>query len=198
MQSIGLLLIVLGCLAASLVAVLEPEAIAWGYFAPCLLAGVVGVVLVQVALRRSATASLGSNAQVLESSLGTIVSNLEALVRDAGDPDRCDPYALPARIDATFRSDIEAFVGARQAISYLWGMRAYGDVMSHFAAGERYLNRVWSSAADGYVDEATTYVARSRDQFVVALDKLRALAAAKSNNQSNSKSGTAQPAGAAP
>ena len=41
--------------------------------------------------------------------------------------------------------------------------------MSKFAAGERYLNRVWSTAADGYIDEAHASLSRSRQQFDEAL-----------------------------
>jgi hypothetical protein len=37
------------------------------------------------------------------------------------------------------------------------------------------LNRVWSTAADGYIDEAHTYVGRSLEQFDAALKRLEAL-----------------------
>ena len=36
---------------------------------------------------------------------------------------------------------------------HVFGMQNYADVMSNFAAGERYINRVWSASTDGYVDE---------------------------------------------
>jgi len=49
---------------------------------------------------------------------------------------------------------------------------SYADVMSHYAGGERYLNRVWSASADGYVDEVNTYLDRSLEQFRLALDML--------------------------
>ena len=41
-----------------------------------------------------------------------------------------------------------------------------------FAAGERYLNRVWSSSIDGWIDEVRLYLGHARDQFRLALDKL--------------------------
>ena len=44
--------------------------------------------------------------------------------------------------------------------------------MSDFAAGERYLNRVWSASADGYADEAMDYIDRARQQFEEARAKL--------------------------
>ena len=46
--------------------------------------------------------------------------------------------------------------------------------MSRFAAGERYLNRVWSASADGYIDEVNTYIEKSREQFSDCLSKIQA------------------------
>ncbi len=50
--------------------------------------------------------------------------------------------------------------------------------MSDFAAGERYLNRVWSASADGYVEEAKSYIHRALIQFQHARTKLDAAHAA--------------------
>ncbi len=177
MRIIGLVFITAGFLAGALVSIYDPARVLWLYYAMALVLGVVGVVLAQVAVRREATdaSRLENNTQILHSSLEKIV---EAL----GDLDRrkssLDPYELPAHIDATFRDDIAAFADARESIIHIWGMRAYGDVMSHFAAGERYLNRVWSAAADGYITEAQTFIERSRQQFDEAHGKLRALSTA--------------------
>jgi hypothetical protein len=48
---------------------------------------------------------------------------------------------------------------------HVFGMQNYADVMSNFAAGERYINRVWSASTDGYADEVILYLERARDQF---------------------------------
>jgi hypothetical protein len=47
----------------------------------------------------------------------------------------------------------------------VFGIQNYADVMSNFAAGERYINRVWSASTDGYVDEVHKYLERARAQF---------------------------------
>jgi hypothetical protein len=47
--------------------------------------------------------------------------------------------------------------------------------MSHFATGERYLNRCWSASTDGYIEEVHTYIGRAREQFQQALELLRGL-----------------------
>lgn len=39
------------------------------------------------------------------------------------------------------------------------------ELMSSFATGERYINRVWSDSTDGYVDEVMMHVEKSLYQF---------------------------------
>jgi len=177
MQKIGLFLILVGCVGGCLIAVLDKEVISWAQFAPFLAAGALGVAMVQLALRQEA-ADVGkaeANLESLESSLGAIVKNLAAL---DGDKDSMDVYDLPDHIDATFRRDIFTFVEARESIAHVHGVQAYADVMSHFAAAERYLNRVWSCAADGYIDEAHEYIARAHEQFAESLQRLGKLGGA--------------------
>ncbi len=76
------------------------------------------------------------------------------------------------RIDELFTEDLDIFVEARQSIAHIYGLSAYGDVMSSFVAGERYLNRVWSASADGYIDEVNTYIEKACEQFTECLDKI--------------------------
>ena len=75
-------------------------------------------------------------------------------------------------IDRRFRTDLNRFVDARESLTHIYGLQAYADIMSAFAAGERYLNRVWSASADGYADEARDYIGRARSQFEEARAKL--------------------------
>ncbi len=174
MRTYGLVLITIGFLGGSLVSVLEPDTIEWLWFAPCAGLGVIGVFLVQLGIRRAATdhGRTQSNFQILTSSLSEVVEKLAQIDAEKTD---IDVYELPERIDSTFRQDILAFADARESIAHACGMQSYAAVMSHFAAGERYLNRVWSCAADGYIDEAHAYITRSHEQFAEALGKLEAL-----------------------
>ena len=57
---------------------------------------------------------------------------------------------------------------ARESIAYVPSLQAYANVMSHMAAGECYLNRVWSASADGYADEALDFLDKTEEQFVEA------------------------------
>ena len=64
---------------------------------------------------------------------------------------------------------------------HLFGLQVYADVMSAFAAGERYVNRVWSASADGYRHEAITYLHKAATQF---RDANRQLAGAAGTGES--------------
>jgi len=57
------------------------------------------------------------------------------------------------------------FANARESMKHVFGLQNYADVMSAFAAGERYVNRVWSASTDGYVDEVRNYLNRATEQF---------------------------------
>lgn len=181
MHKLGLLLIAIGFVGGSLTAVYDKDTIDWVWFVPLLIIGAVGVTLVQIALRRAATdtSHTEANFQAIASSLTAIVAKLGVL---DGEKDKVYVYDLPDRIDETFRDDILKFVEARESIAVVHGTQAYADVMSHFAAGERYLNRVWSCAADGYIDEAHTYIERSHQQFKEAQEKLEAVALGSSSS----------------
>ena len=74
-------------------------------------------------------------------------------------------YDIHGKIDEFFMNDIETFLEARESIIHQYTMQSYADLMNHFAAGERYLNRVWSCSVDGYIDEAHNYITRAREQF---------------------------------
>jgi hypothetical protein len=50
-------------------------------------------------------------------------------------------------------------------MQHIFGLQGYADIMSAFAAGERYINRVWSASTDGYVDEVLSYLDRATRQF---------------------------------
>jgi hypothetical protein len=67
------------------------------------------------------------------------------------------------------REDLNDFANARESMKHIFGLQNYADVMSAFAAGERYINRVWSASTDGYVDEVRSYLERATQQFREAL-----------------------------
>ena len=180
-KALGYLLIVAGFLGGALAAVLETREVPWEGFLAALAIGAAGVALVRLTTRQAAREEdkLAANIQNIRQSLGRVVENITALDQEK---ESFNPYDLRHRIDELFPEDLATFVEAREAISHLYGLQSYADVMSIFASGERYLNRVWSASADGYINECHTYLPKAREQFAAALEQLSALEA--QSNQS--------------
>jgi len=173
-KALGYLLIVGGFLGGALTAVLETREVPWGRFIVAIIVGVVGVFVVQLATRRAAREEdkLTANIQNIHQSLSQVVENITALNQEK---ESINPYDFRHRIDELFPVDLTTFVEAREAISHLYGLQSYADVMSIFSSGERHLNRVWSASADGYIHECHNYIEKAREQFSDALEKLKAL-----------------------
>ena len=174
MRALGYSLIVVGFLVGALTAVLEELAVPWRNFTIALLVGVVGIAIVRVSAHREARAEgkLASNMRTLADSMARIVERLGWLDRRK---EEFDPYAIRHQIDQLFPDDLNAFVEARKTIAHVYGLEAYADVMNYFAAGERYLNRMWSASADGYIDEVHAYLGKAHEQFVGALAQVQRL-----------------------
>ncbi|HEC04470.1 MAG TPA: hypothetical protein ENI81_13125 [Phycisphaerales bacterium] len=171
MKNIGYLMITLGFLAGALTAVVDKEQIRWDYFALALIAGAAGVALVRTSgkMENRHEGKLASNMQAVETSLDRIVKNMTGLNAEKAS---INTYDVRHRIDELFTDDLNTFVEARESIAHAHSLNAYADVMSSFAAGERYLNRVWSASTDGYVDEVNTYLDRAQGQFAESHQKV--------------------------
>jgi hypothetical protein len=171
-----MLLLILGFTGAALVAVLDPHTVNWGLYAGPLLAGFVGVFWHRRRLHAAASQDdhVHGSLATLTRSLDRICAGLDVLL---GGPDALPVHAARFEIDRRFRADLEAFADAREAMPHAFGVQAYADIMSAFAAGERYLNRVWSASADGYEDEVQAYLERAQLQFHEARELLAAQAA---------------------
>jgi hypothetical protein len=174
LMAIGYLLITVGFLIGAVAATSDAEAVYWNYFAVGLGVGIAGVVVARVALkhRTHGGGRLTANIQTIEASLRRIVENLTTL--DA-EKHTLDTYDVRRRIDELFLEDLATFVIGRESIAHAHGLAAYGEIMSSFAAGERYLNRVWSASADGYIDEVNEYLEKAKDQFNESLTLFRRL-----------------------
>ena len=176
MKKLGYLMITLGFLAGALAAVVDKEQIRWDHFALALIVGVAGVVLVRASDKMESRheGKLASNMQAVETSLDRIVKNVTGLNAEKAS---VNTYDVRHRIDELFADDLNTFVEARQSIAHTHSLNAYADVMTSFAAGERYLNRVWSASVDGYIDEVNAYLDKAQEQFVETDQKVRQLKA---------------------
>ena len=174
MKKIAFALLIVGFLFGTYVAALDEKLVDWTLFAFGAVAAIIGVILAKRADAEAARsgAVLENNRNALNESLTGIVNALESRAADA----TVATTDVLEWIDSTLRNDLRRFAEARESMVHLYGLQAYADIMSEFAAGERYINRVWSSAADGYYGEAERYLNRAVEQFRHAQSQLAAVA----------------------
>jgi len=166
MKQVGYLLLAAGFLGGAFATSLDVQEVNWTIFSASAVAALVGLILVKrtaSAIARSDTV-LELNRSELKESIQNIVRDLNELnttaVKQGGE--------LREKIDLELRNDLRRFADARQSMVHLFGLQTYAEIMSSFAAGERYINRVWSASADGYDEEATAYLEKAGAQFVEA------------------------------
>ena len=148
MKNIGFFLLAGGFLAGAYATALDVEQVNWSLFALAAIGALVGLSLI----KRAAAAHAQSD-EVLEMNRGELRDSIANVIRDLGEivEDRAARgSALRDAIDLRLRNDLRRFAAARESMVHLFGMQTYADIMSSFAAGERYINRVWSASADGY------------------------------------------------
>ena len=163
MKKFAYLLICGGFLYGAYVTALDAEIVDWMLFGIAAVAAIAGVILAKRADRAHATSG-----DVLETNRAELNESIANIVRDLGEMNGGTvPQGEPLRdwIDEKLRPDLRRFVDARESMVHLYGLQTYADIMSEFAAGERFINRVWSSSADGYETEAETHLARAAEQF---------------------------------
>jgi len=176
MKNIGYILLAAGFLAGAYATALDVQNVNWTLFVVAAFAAIAGLVLI----KREASAHARSD-EVLEVNRGELRDSLQNIVRDLGEivSDQTAKGAdLRDRIDLKLRDDLRRFADARESMVHLFGLQTYADIMSSFAAGERYINRVWSASADGYDGEAATYLEKAATQFADAQQQLQQAAAA--------------------
>ncbi|WND03959.1 hypothetical protein QGN29_06175 [Temperatibacter marinus] len=170
MLTIAKLIIIAAFLTGAFLASLDEDAVNWTYFIPVIFGGIIGITLLKVGEKAAAQddSLLAADKEMLEVSLQNILKNLRDL---DGRKEKIPTYEMRFEIDKIFRTDLNNFADSRESMKHLFGLMAYADIMSSFAAGERYLNRVWSASTDGYVDEVLAYVSKSHSQFEHALEE---------------------------
>ena len=174
MKKLGYVLAFVGFIAASLVSVTDVLQVNWMHFSVFLIISIIGIFLIRRTEKKETMheETLSTNMKAIEGSLARIVDDVK-LIRSEIDPKR--PQDVHKRIDERLPDHLETFIESRKTIGHVHGLQAYGHVMNYFATAERYLNRVWSASADGYIDEVTEYMERSEQQFEEALAALKGL-----------------------
>jgi hypothetical protein len=163
MKNTAYLLITGGFLLGAYATALDIQNVNWTMFGVAAFAAMAGVITA----KRQDSARAKSDS-VLENNRSELIESIENIVRDLAEMTNgpgISGQALRDRIDEKLRPDLRRFADARQSMAHLFGLQVYADIMSEFAAGERYINRVWSAAADGYDAEAENYLKKAATQF---------------------------------
>ena len=166
MKKIGYFLLAAGFLGGAFATSLDVREVDWTVFVIAAAAAFVGLVVV----KREASATARSDT-VLEMNRGELRESIQNVVRDLRELNGGTVKhgsELREQIDLKLRTDLRRFAEARESMVHLFGLQTYADIMSSFAAGERYINRVWSASADGFDDEASTYLKKAAAQFAEA------------------------------
>jgi len=175
MKNIGYFLVVAGFLGGAFATSLDVQNVDWTLFGVTATAGIIGLIIYkqQVGSLARSESVLETNRVELRESIANVVEDLRAI--NEGELTR--GAVLRDRIDLKLREDLRRFADARESMVHLFGLQVYADIMSNFAAGERYINRVWSASADGYDEEADTYLKKAAEQFDEARKQLLKAAA---------------------
>ena len=176
MKALGYTLISVGFVIAAYFTSLHPTEVNLPPYLGALTTAILGVAIVRYTAHKAAhhIEHIQASIETISKSLRSIAEKTNALDRGKED---FNVYDLRFEIERELPADIHAFVESRESIAHSYGLQAYAEVMNEFAAGERYLNRVWSASTDGYIDEAHTYLGKASFQFEAAVAKLETLGA---------------------
>jgi len=172
MKKIAYFLLVAGFLVAAYATSLDAQLVNWPLFAVAALASASGVFIAkrQDGAEARSDSVLQTNRAELNESISNVVAGL--IERDSSAVLSGEP--LRDWIDEQLRPDLRRFADARESMVHLFGLQTYADIMSNFASGERYVNRVWSASADGYDGEAKDYIGKAAERFKTAQSQLSA------------------------
>ena len=171
MKNIAYFMIAAGFLGAAYATSLHAQQVDWTLFAVAALVSAAGVIVAKRMDSADARSEsvLNTNRAELNDSIANIVTGLKETTYTSGEQ-------LRDWIDEQLRPDLRRFADARESMVHLYGLQTYADIMSNFATGERYINRVWSASADGYESEAATYLEKAAGQFAEAQSQLSSAA----------------------
>ena len=142
-------------------------AVRWPIYAFALAVAIVGVVLLRVTAEQSETQGdkVQNNFDVVVGSIDRLVANVAAILKKL---DKLKPEEIRDQIDETCAEDLRDFADARSSMIRKQDLTFYAEVMTQFASGERFVNRAWSAATDGYVHEAQKSLERAGRHFTAA------------------------------
>lgn len=143
------------------------QTIQWNWYAASMAIGFVGVVLLRTSSKAAEkhAGRVDGEFETLVSSLASLKSNIGELRQMQGSTDLRETVSF---IDSRCTELFADFADSRNALVQRYGLKGFADVMTQFSSAERFVNRAWSAAADGYSTEtkaslelADNYISRA-------------------------------------
>ncbi len=135
--------------------------ISWLWYGLSVAVGIVGVILI-----RSSNRAVAECSDRVESQFNVLTESLSRLLTKVGElrsrVTELQPSQIVSFIDGELVEPFADFADARNALIQRFGLQGFADVMTQFASGERFVNRAWSAAADGYRNEAASSLERAQ------------------------------------
>ncbi len=150
----------------------------WWVFALGCIGMLGGAMLIRADNARQiseAGAGRGQAAASAESALRALRQELAALRKQLASETTVDRRLklIDTQVERMTSEHVPPFLGARPLLVAQLGLAGYAQLMDHFAAAERQLNRAWSAAADGYEQEAIECLDRAAVLLEEAEQKLK-------------------------
>ena len=145
--------------------------IQWPWYLISVAVAIAGVVLLYTGKSAEGQKSekTKANLEEIKRSLGRLIANISTFKKTM---QKLPPSQITKYIDDELAEDFRIFADGRDSITAEHDLSVFAEVMSQFAAGERAVNRAWSAAADGYVDEAETCIERAEQMLRTAQTEL--------------------------
>jgi len=137
------------------------------YFLGAVLMVLAAIGLMRAGAGAAETSEAGATpAGEVHSALEQLVSECDRLAETAAG---MDADAIHQAIDPIHAGSLYTIIEGRDAARTKLGLTTYAVVYGPLATGERQLNRAWSAAVDGYIDEARICAANAAPHFREAL-----------------------------
>ena len=172
MRITGYIFVVISFLVGAFLVSVNKTQVDWGYFIPFLILGFIGIALIRIGQHKSTHAeeAVKENISDLESSVDNVIVNLKKISQKK---EQLSVDDFHDEIDEHIADHLQRFVEARQTLIHVYDLKTYGFIMSDFAGGERYINRIWCASVDGYIDEVNEYLEKAELQFGEVRKKLQ-------------------------
>lgn len=172
MRITGYIFVVISFLVGAFLVSVDKTQVDWGYYIPFLVLGFIGIVLLRVGQLKTAHTeeAIQENISDLEKSMDQVILNLKKISEKK---EQLSVYDFHDEIDEHIADHLQRFVDARKTLIHVYDLKTYGFIMSDFAGGERYINRIWCASVDGYIDEVNEYLGKAELQFGEVKQKLQ-------------------------